>query len=642
MDTQWVCFVFADCLSPRDGDTLSWSSPRSPGTPPSDTDDRQASAATRASAARPLSPAPPPFQSTGSDSDPGEEPPMVYHIQPVAENRQACRPIRPEPERPQVRYHPYAALVAAQNPSPALERQMYRLLPRSLAEPSHLQLNHQGCMASKNAFSISPSRHQAGHAPHHDLGGIEDNNTSPEQGREALEAFSAALKQHRLGLSRHDSLQTVQGLSSSTKHKMSLPVTTTEDVNMRCLPVSGVSPSQYHQRVMFANALATHRDNVHEDMVRPLPRPGMLSDSPPLARSLKPTSVRPPHLAFSLPPVSYYKTPLKPSPNKDHMPSGIHSRDPSKPEDLSPKARHQTQTEAKYSDENSDSPLKVIHNLDTNVSEQHSKPSPQRPTSAHAPLSPGNENRPARPIHPKMALLDRYRQGEMRKDEDMPPPGPPRGVPLQDLSRHQTSLYRVDITRIPRAGPELCLEEQDTLPRGDPPRFRCADCNKTYATYSGLTKHRQFHCTSHVKKEFVCKYCNKLYLSIGALKMHIRTHTLPCKCPLCGKAFSRPWLLQGHIRTHTGEKPFKCQHCARAFADRSNLRAHLQTHQEIKKYSCKACSRTFSRMSLLVKHEDSGCATVMVQWLTQCHRREVASRNRLPAAHGVLSHHSCW
>ena len=145
--------------------------------------------------------------------------------------------------------------------------------------------------------------------------------------------------------------------------------------------------------------------------------------------------------------------------------------------------------------------------------------------------------------------------------------------------------------------------------QGDPPRYCCEDCGKSYATFSGLSKHKQFHCSSHVKKEFSCKHCDKTYVSLGALKMHIRTHTLPCKCPLCGKAFSRPWLLQGHIRTHTGEKPFQCAHCGRAFADRSNLRAHLQTHSDIKKYSCKTCAKTFSRMSLLIKHEDGGCAS---------------------------------
>lgn len=139
-------------------------------------------------------------------------------------------------------------------------------------------------------------------------------------------------------------------------------------------------------------------------------------------------------------------------------------------------------------------------------------------------------------------------------------------------------------------------------------RYHCTDCNKSYSTYSGLSKHQEFHCATQAKKAFSCKHCDKVYVSLGALKMHIRTHTLPCKCKLCGKAFSRPWLLQGHIRTHTGEKPFACQYCSRAFADRSNLRAHLQTHSDVKKYSCKTCSKTFSRMSLLLKHEDGGCA----------------------------------
>lgn len=156
------------------------------------------------------------------------------------------------------------------------------------------------------------------------------------------------------------------------------------------------------------------------------------------------------------------------------------------------------------------------------------------------------------------------------------------------------------------------LEERErVVMKSDMPRYQCSDCSKSYSTYSGLTKHKQFHCTaspnSQAKKSFDCQFCEKTYTSLGALKMHIRTHTKPCKCHLCGKAFSRPWLLQGHIRTHTGDKPFSCQYCHRAFADKSNLRAHLQTHSDVKKYSCSTCSKTFSRMSLLTKHTESGC-----------------------------------
>ncbi|XP_019535843.3 protein escargot [Aedes albopictus] len=148
------------------------------------------------------------------------------------------------------------------------------------------------------------------------------------------------------------------------------------------------------------------------------------------------------------------------------------------------------------------------------------------------------------------------------------------------------------------------------------PRYQCPDCGKSYSTYSGLSKHQQFHCPAaegnQAQKIFVCKECDKPYKTLGALKMHIRTHTLPCKCNLCDKAFSRPWLLQGHIRTHTGEKPFICKLCSRAFADRSNLRAHQQTHEDVKRFKCPSCTKSFSRLPLLTKHTESGCPGIQL------------------------------
>ncbi|XP_006152768.1 zinc finger protein SNAI3 [Tupaia chinensis] len=188
--------------------------------------------------------------------------------------------------------------------------------------------------------------------------------------------------------------------------------------------------------------------------------------------------------------------------------------------------------------------------------------------------------------------------------------GPPRagralGAPLKDSLNHLNLPMRWPPTQGPSgdgAPGRLPRAEQAARAPGD---FDCAHCRQPCHALAGLHRHGQLR----AGRVFTCRHCGKEYASLGALKMHIRTHTLPCVCMLCGKAFSRPWLLQGHIRTHTGEKPYACPHCSRAFADRSNLRAHLQTHSDAKRYPCAACARTFSRVSLLVRHQGSGCCS---------------------------------
>ncbi|XP_007125571.2 zinc finger protein SNAI3 [Physeter macrocephalus] len=172
------------------------------------------------------------------------------------------------------------------------------------------------------------------------------------------------------------------------------------------------------------------------------------------------------------------------------------------------------------------------------------------------------------------------------------------GAPLRDSLKH---LSLPPLLALPTCWPPVLGADGAQAPGHLPGAERAP------RTPAALARHQQLHCHLQAQRCFTCKFCDKEYGSLGALKMHIRTHTLPCLCPVCGKAFSRPWLLQGHIRTHTGEKPYTCPHCSRAFADRSNLRAHLQTHSDAKKYRCKRCAKTFSRVALLVRHEESGC-----------------------------------
>lgn len=138
-------------------------------------------------------------------------------------------------------------------------------------------------------------------------------------------------------------------------------------------------------------------------------------------------------------------------------------------------------------------------------------------------------------------------------------------------------------------------------------RYVCAECNKTYATSSNLSRHKQTHRSLDGQLAKKCEHCGKAYVSMPALSMHLLTHKLHHKCDICGKAFSRPWLLQGHKRSHTGERPYACKECNKSFADRSNLRAHMQTHSPVKEYRCERCNRSFALKSYLNKHTESAC-----------------------------------
>ncbi|VDL69404.1 unnamed protein product [Nippostrongylus brasiliensis] len=73
-------------------------------------------------------------------------------------------------------------------------------------------------------------------------------------------------------------------------------------------------------------------------------------------------------------------------------------------------------------------------------------------------------------------------------------------------------------------------------------------------------------------KKYRCDVCDKTFSRSNTLITH--------KCDHCGRAFRQPGNLTRHRLTHTTVKPYVCVHCEKAFNRASNLHTHMRTHAE--------------------------------------------------------------
>lgn len=136
-------------------------------------------------------------------------------------------------------------------------------------------------------------------------------------------------------------------------------------------------------------------------------------------------------------------------------------------------------------------------------------------------------------------------------------------------------------------------------------RFACKQCDKKFASSSGLYNHRSVHEETLTEKMFVCDYCDRKCLRKSSLRQHMYIHISikRFECNECDRKFTDSSTLYKHKQTHSGLRPFACNLCDRRCARKATLARHLKTHTGEKSFVCDLCDKKFSRNSTLNHHK---------------------------------------
>ena len=177
-------------------------------------------------------------------------------------------------------------------------------------------------------------------------------------------------------------------------------------------------------------------------------------------------------------------------------------------------------------------------------------------------------------------------------------------------SSNRTSKYKRKFTCIQCKVVKYSLQELNHHFRSTHQPLICQDCNKSFATPSGLHKHSYMHQAT----PFKCDKCEKSYPFQSQLSSHLLTHTnvleYHCNHDGCGKNFKRKNEYEKHSEVHKGIV-HKCHHvnCDYQNFDVRNLMAHLKVHTpDVKTYMCKHCKETFLHYNQRTRHiEDNKC-----------------------------------
>lgn len=107
---------------------------------------------------------------------------------------------------------------------------------------------------------------------------------------------------------------------------------------------------------------------------------------------------------------------------------------------------------------------------------------------------------------------------------------------------------------------------------------------------------------------YSCEFCNQVFHSKGMHTIHVKKHTKPHECDVCGRGFAKNFTMQCHRKTHFNQKDHRCAMCGQAFTLRPQLNKHIgEKHGADAQLQCDACGARFLRRNVLERHQAHYC-----------------------------------
>ncbi|XP_063043548.1 histone H4 transcription factor-like [Engraulis encrasicolus] len=148
----------------------------------------------------------------------------------------------------------------------------------------------------------------------------------------------------------------------------------------------------------------------------------------------------------------------------------------------------------------------------------------------------------------------------------------------------------------------------------------CPRCGGMFANNTKLFDHIRSQ-TATEDLRFKCAHCQRRYASEKFLRKHLVIHVRAHRCTMCEMTCPTPSALRNHMRfRHSTERPHRCGICPYSCVNLNDLQKHLDTHNQEPIYECHHdnCDFAARAMDALTRHYKKAHLKQQSPWY-QCH-----------------------